>query len=78
MHPNIGTEHVLLGLLRLEDSPAGRLLAERGMRLYAVREDAVNLYKRRALPQRKERDPVPQRVLPRSLRHGAAAQSSIR
>jgi len=36
MHPNIGTEHILLGLLRLEDSPAGRMLNERGMRLYRV------------------------------------------
>ncbi|MHC4992758.1 MAG: Clp protease N-terminal domain-containing protein, partial [Planctomycetota bacterium] len=57
MHPNIGTEHVLLGLLRLEDSPAGRILAERGMRLYAVREDAVNIYKRRALPKKKKETP---------------------
>ena len=24
MHPNIGTEHILLGLLRMEDSVAGR------------------------------------------------------
>ena len=57
MHPNIGAEHVLLGLLRPEDSVAGRLLAERGMRLYAVREDAVNLYKRRALPKKKKETP---------------------
>src|SRR5512139_385419 len=35
MHPQIGTEHLLLGLLRLEDSAAGRMLGERGMRLYA-------------------------------------------
>ncbi len=57
MHPNIGTEHILLGLLRLEDSTAGRLLIERGMRLYAVREDAVNIHKRRALPQKKKETP---------------------
>jgi len=57
MHPNIGTEHVLLGLLRLEESAAGRLLAERGMRLYAVREDAVGIYKRRALPKKKKETP---------------------
>jgi len=57
MHPNIGTEHILLGMLRLEDSAAGRLLTERGMRLYAVREDAVNLYKRRALPKKKKETP---------------------
>jgi len=57
MHPNIGTEHILLGLLRLEESAAGRLLAERGMRLYAVREDAVGIYKRRALPKKKKETP---------------------
>jgi len=57
MHPNIGTEHILLGLLRLEESTAGRLLAERGMRLYAVREDAVGIYKRRALPKKKKETP---------------------
>jgi ATP-dependent Clp protease ATP-binding subunit ClpC len=57
MHPNIGTEHILLGLLRLEESTAGRLLAERGMRLYAVREDAVNIYKRRTLPKKKKETP---------------------
>ncbi len=57
MHPHIGTEHVLLGLLRLEESTAGRLLAERGMRLYSVREDAVNIYKRRALPKKKKETP---------------------
>jgi ATP-dependent Clp protease ATP-binding subunit ClpC len=57
MHPQIGTEHLLLGLLRSEDSPAGRMLAERGMRLYAVREDAVGLVKRRALPKKKKETP---------------------
>ncbi|HZN54398.1 MAG TPA: ATP-dependent Clp protease ATP-binding subunit [Candidatus Polarisedimenticolaceae bacterium] len=57
MHPHIGTEHLLLGLLRLEDSVAGRMLAERGMRLFAVREDAVNIYKRRAIPKKKKETP---------------------
>ncbi|HEX5044172.1 MAG TPA: ATP-dependent Clp protease ATP-binding subunit [Candidatus Polarisedimenticolaceae bacterium] len=57
MHPHIGTEHLLLGLLRQEDAVAGRMLAERGMRLYAVREDAVNIYKRRALPKKKKETP---------------------
>jgi ATP-dependent Clp protease ATP-binding subunit ClpC len=56
-HPNIGTEHILLGLLRLEDATAGRMLIERGMRLFAVREDAVNINKRRALPNKKKETP---------------------
>jgi ATP-dependent Clp protease ATP-binding subunit ClpC len=57
MHPHIGTEHLLLGLLRLEDSVAGRMLTERGMRLFAVREDAVHIYKRRSLPKKKKETP---------------------
>jgi ATP-dependent Clp protease ATP-binding subunit ClpC len=57
MHPHIGTEHILLGILRLEQSVAGRMLAERGMRLLAVREDTVNIYKRRALPKKKKESP---------------------
>jgi len=57
MHPHIGTEHMLLGLLRLETAVAGRMLAERGMRLFAVREDTINLYKRRALPKKKKETP---------------------
>ncbi len=57
MHPHIGTEHILLGLLRLEESTAGRMLIERGMRLFAVREDAVHIYKRRSLPKKKKDTP---------------------
>jgi ATP-dependent Clp protease ATP-binding subunit ClpC len=57
MHPHIGTEHILLGLLRMEESVAGRMLGERGMRLFAVREDAVNIFKRRALPKKKKETP---------------------
>ncbi len=38
-HKHIGTEHVLLGLLREEKSFAAGLLTERGVRLLALRED---------------------------------------
>jgi ATP-dependent Clp protease ATP-binding subunit ClpC len=57
MHPYIGTEHVLLGMLRIEESVAGKMLLERGMHIEAVREDAVNIYKRRALPKKKKETP---------------------
>ncbi len=56
LHPYIGTEHILLGLLRVEDSAAGHLLAERGMRLYSVREDALNMAKRKPLPNKKKKE----------------------
>ncbi len=49
MSPTVDVEHLLLGLIRVDDAPAGRVLAERGMRLYTVREDIRNLAKRRAI-----------------------------
>ncbi|RMG44272.1 MAG: ATP-dependent Clp protease ATP-binding subunit [Acidobacteria bacterium] len=49
MSPTVDVEHLLLGLIRVDDAPAGRLLGERGMRLYTVREDIINLAKRKAV-----------------------------
>jgi ATP-dependent Clp protease ATP-binding subunit ClpC len=40
-HKHIGTEHLLLGLLREEKSFAAELLRDRGLRLPAIREDLV-------------------------------------
>jgi ATP-dependent Clp protease ATP-binding subunit ClpC len=57
MHSSISTEHILLGLLRIEQSRAGALLTSHGMRLFAVREDAVNIYKHRAQPKKKKETP---------------------
>jgi ATP-dependent Clp protease ATP-binding subunit ClpC len=49
MSPTVDVEHLLLGLIRVDDAPAGRMLTERGMRPYTVREDIINLAKRRSL-----------------------------
>ncbi|MFQ5878253.1 MAG: ATP-dependent Clp protease ATP-binding subunit [Acidobacteriota bacterium] len=57
LHPYVGDEHILLGLLRVEDSAAGRILAEKGMRLYALREDTVAVWKQRSLPKRVRETP---------------------
>ena len=57
LHPYVSDEHILLGLLRIEDSAAGRTLAEKGMRLYALREDTVTVWKQRALPKRVKETP---------------------
>ncbi len=43
LHNYIGTEHLLLGILREERSVAASILMEKGMRLNAVREDVVQL-----------------------------------
>jgi ATP-dependent Clp protease ATP-binding subunit ClpC len=48
LHNYIGTEHVLLGLMREEKSIASGILAEKGMRLSAVREDVVQLLNEKA------------------------------
>jgi ATP-dependent Clp protease ATP-binding subunit ClpC len=40
-HRHIGTEHLLLGLLREERSMAAEILFERGLRLIAVREEVA-------------------------------------
>ena len=43
LHNYIGTEHLLLGILREERSVAASILVEKGMRLNTVREDIVQL-----------------------------------
>ncbi|HET9317059.1 MAG TPA: Clp protease N-terminal domain-containing protein, partial [Vicinamibacteria bacterium] len=48
LHNYIGTEHILLGLLREEKCLAAGILAEKGMRLSAVREEIVQLLNEKA------------------------------
>jgi len=57
LHSYVGTEHILLGLLRVEHSAAARVLQEKGMELYAVREDTVALLKKRGVPKKKRETP---------------------
>ena len=47
LHNYIGTEHLLLGILREERSVAASILMEKGMRLNAVRDDVVQLLNER-------------------------------
>jgi ATP-dependent Clp protease ATP-binding subunit ClpC len=55
MHPYVGTEHLLIGILRVDGSVAGRLLAARGFNLYGVREETITLIKEKeASKQKKE------------------------
>ncbi|HXI02131.1 MAG TPA: ATP-dependent Clp protease ATP-binding subunit [Candidatus Saccharimonadales bacterium] len=57
LHPYIGTEHLVLGLLRVEHSAAARMLMERGMVLYAAREDTIAILKKKGLPKKKKETP---------------------
>ena len=51
-HKHIGTEHLLLGLLREEKCFAAEILHERGLRLSTVREELARSSQEKAQPQR--------------------------
>jgi ATP-dependent Clp protease ATP-binding subunit ClpC len=58
LHNYIGTEHILLGLLREEKSTASVILAEKGMRLGSVREDVVQLLNEKASVGKSKETPL--------------------
>ena len=51
-HKHIGTEHLLLGLLREEKCFAAEILHERGLRLSTIREELARTGQEKAQPQR--------------------------
>src|SRR6516165_11995711 len=51
-HKHIGTEHLLLGLLREEKCFAAEILHERGLRLSNIREELARTSQEKAQPQR--------------------------
>jgi len=57
LHKYIGTEHILLGLLREKKSLASRILVEQGMRLSTAREDLLYLLKEKNLSEKKKETP---------------------
>jgi len=58
LHTYIGTEHLLLGLLREEHSVASSILHEKGMRLSSVRDDIVQLLNEKTTPVRPKETPL--------------------
>ena len=59
LHTGIGTEHLLLGLLREERSVAAEVLAARGLRIEAVREAIVKLLSGGEQPEPPGPPPIP-------------------
>src|SRR6476469_7103704 len=57
MHPYVGTEHLLIGLLRVDGCVDGRLLTARGFNLYGVREETISLIKEREVSKQKQELP---------------------
>src|SRR5512132_369399 len=58
LHNYIGTEHLLLGILREERSVAASILMEKGMRLHTVREDSVQLLNEKTTLTRVKETPL--------------------
>lgn len=61
-HPAIGTEHLLLGVLALEDCAAARLLRTAGVELEEVRERAAGALEERDIPKDTELSLTPRAV----------------
>jgi ATP-dependent Clp protease ATP-binding subunit ClpC len=55
-HKHIGTEHLLLGLLREEKCFAAEILHERGLRLATIREELARTSQEKAQPQQRQRE----------------------
>jgi ATP-dependent Clp protease ATP-binding subunit ClpC len=55
-HKHIGTEHLLLGLLREDKCFAAEILHERGLRLSAIREELARSTQEKAQPQQRNRE----------------------
>jgi ATP-dependent Clp protease ATP-binding subunit ClpC len=58
LHNYIGTEHILLGLLREEQSTAALILADKGLRLPTVREDILALLNEKAGASKSKETPL--------------------
>jgi ATP-dependent Clp protease ATP-binding subunit ClpC len=58
LHNYIGTEHLLLGILREERSVAASILMEKGMRLQSVREDIQQLLSEKTTLTRVKETPL--------------------
>ncbi len=56
-HAAVGSEHLLIGILRVESSIAMRVLTHAGLDLYAVREEVVTMVREREAAQQKKELP---------------------
>jgi ATP-dependent Clp protease ATP-binding subunit ClpC len=57
LHPTVGSEHLLVGILRVEGCTAMRILAQQGFDVYTVREEALAIAKEREASQQKKELP---------------------
>ncbi len=57
LHPAVGSEHLLIGVLRVESSLAMRILTETGLDLYEVRKEVLAMAQEREAAQQKKELP---------------------
>jgi ATP-dependent Clp protease ATP-binding subunit ClpC len=57
LHATVGSEHLLIGLLRVEGCTAMRILAQHGFDVYTVREEVLSIAKEREASQQKKELP---------------------
>jgi ATP-dependent Clp protease ATP-binding subunit ClpC len=58
LHSTVGSEHLLIGILRVEGSVAMKLLSQHGLVLEQVREEVISIAKDREASQQKKELPV--------------------
>jgi len=57
LHQYVGTEHLLIGILRVEASTAARILTAKGLNVYGVREETISILKEREADKQKKELP---------------------
>ncbi len=57
LHQAVGSEHLLIGILRVEGCLAMRILSSHGLDIFAVREEALSIAKEREASQQKKELP---------------------
>ncbi len=57
LHQYVGTEHLLIGILRVESSTAARILTAKGLNVYSVREETISILKEREADKQKKELP---------------------
>jgi len=57
LHQYVGTEHLLIGVLRVESSTAARILTSKGLNVYGVREETISILKEREADKQKKELP---------------------
>ena len=57
LHQYVGTEHLLIGILRVESCTAARILSAKGLNVYGVREETISILKEREADKQKKELP---------------------